>query len=93
MTTFVAAQPFLDVICAGTQFDCVVTDVRMPDMSGLELQRVLNDSATRLPLIVITSHGDIDMAVTALKAGAADFLEKPTDDLRLLASIKSAVAG
>jgi len=92
VTTFAAAQPFLDAIGAGTQFDCVVTDVRMPDMSGLELQRVLNNRASRLPLIVITGHGDIDMAVTALKAGAADFIEKPTNDLRLLASIGNAVA-
>ena len=92
VTTFGGAQQFLDALGAGTQFDCVVTDVRMPDISGLELQRLLNGRASRLPLIVITGHGDVDMAVTALKAGAADFIEKPTNDLRLLASIESAVA-
>ena len=92
VTTFSAARPFLDALDAGSAFDCVVSDVRMPEMSGLELQRVLNGMQGRPPLVLITGHGDIDMAVTALKAGAADFIEKPTDDERLLASIKSAVA-
>lgn len=92
VTTFAAAQPFLDAINAGAEFDCVVTDVRMPNMSGTELQHLLNARPQPLPLIVITGHGDIDMAVTALKAGAADFIEKPTDDQRLLASIQSAVS-
>jgi two-component system response regulator FixJ len=92
VTTFSATRPFLDTIEAGETFDCIVTDVRMPDMSGLELQRTLNGSANRFPLILITGHGDIDMAVTALKAGAADFIEKPTDDERLLASIRTAVS-
>lgn len=91
VTTFAAAKAFLDAIDAGTKFDCVVTDVRMPEMSGTELQHTLNSHAHPMPLIIITGHGDIDMAVTALKAGAADFIEKPTDDQRLLASIQSAV--
>jgi two-component system response regulator FixJ len=93
VTSFAAGRPFLSAIETGSTFDCVVSDVRMPEMSGLELQRVLNDMARRPPLVLITGHGDIDMAVTALKAGAADFIEKPTDDERLLSSIRSAVTG
>ena len=89
---FAAAQPFLDAMDAGDPFDCIVTDVRMPDLSGLELQRLLNTRAAPPPLIIITGHGDVDMAVTALKAGAADFIEKPTDDDRLLESVRAAVA-
>jgi RNA polymerase sigma factor (sigma-70 family) len=92
VTPFSAARPFLEATAAGSQFDCVASDVRMPEMSGLELQRHLNGAAGSPPLVIITGHGDIDMAVTALKAGAADFIEKPTDDERLLASIRSAVA-
>jgi two-component system response regulator FixJ len=88
---FAAAQPFLDAMDAGDPFDCIVTDVRMPDLSGLELQRLLNTRAAPPPLIIITGHGDVDMAVTALKAGAADFIEKPTDDDRLLESVRTAV--
>jgi two-component system response regulator FixJ len=89
---FSASPPFLEAIDAGGKFDCVVSDVRMPQMSGLELQRILNGTPSSLPLVLITGHGDVDMAVTSLKAGAADFIEKPTDDERLLASIKSAVS-
>jgi RNA polymerase sigma factor (sigma-70 family) len=92
VTPFSAGQPFLEAMDAGSAFDCVVSDVRMPGMSGLELQRILNSAPCAPPLVLITGHGDVDMAVTALKAGAADFIEKPTDDERLLASIKSAVA-
>jgi two-component system response regulator FixJ len=88
---FPAAQPFLAALAEGAAFDCIVSDVRMPEMSGLELQRLLNGMTGAPPLILITGHGDIDMAVTALKAGAADFIEKPTDDERLLASIRTAV--
>ncbi len=91
VTTFSAAQQFLDAVSSGEDFDCVVTDVRMPGLSGLELQHVLSERACSWPLILITGHGDIDMAVSALKAGAADFIEKPIDDRRLLASIKEAV--
>jgi two-component system response regulator FixJ len=91
VATFPGGRPFLDAMDSGSKFDCIVTDVRMPDMSGLELQRLLNARVCSPPLIIITGHGDVDMAVTALKAGAADFIEKPTDDDRLLESVKSAV--
>jgi RNA polymerase sigma factor (sigma-70 family) len=92
VTSFPSGQPFLHAINAGSRFDCVVSDVRMPEMSGLELQRLLNGIPGSPPFVLITGHGDIDMAVTALKAGAADFIEKPTDDERLLTSIRSAVS-
>lgn len=91
VTTFTAAPAFLRAIEAGAGFDCIVSDIRMPQMSGMELQRVLREQGYSQPLIFITGHGDIDMAVTAVKAGAADFIEKPTDDARLLASVTSAV--
>lgn len=92
VTRFPASRPFLETFAQGAAYDCIVSDVRMPEMSGLELQRLLNDRMGAPPLVLITGHGDIDMAVTALKAGAADFIEKPTDDERLLASIKSATS-
>lgn len=70
---------------------CIVSDVRMPGMSGLELQQALKVRGASVPLILITGHGDIDMAVAAIKAGAHDFLEKPFDERRLVASIEKAI--
>ena len=69
-----------------------MTDVRMPDMSGLDLLRALRAAEATLPVIVITGHGDVAMAVRALKQGAADFLEKPFDDQAFLSAIALAVA-
>jgi two-component system response regulator FixJ len=69
-----------------------VTDVRMPDMDGLELQRRLTRLGVSLPVIVMTGHGDVPIAVEALKAGAADFLEKPFDDAQLIAAARRALA-
>jgi FixJ family two-component response regulator len=91
VTTFAAAKEFLTAIAAGSEFDCVVSDVRMPGTTGLELRQALVDHNCTWPLLLITGHGDIDMAVFALKAGAFDFIPKPVDDRRLLASIKEAV--
>jgi two-component system response regulator FixJ len=71
---------------------CVVTDARMPGMSGLELQRALKTRGVEAPVIVITGHGAVSMAVEALKGGAADFLEKPFDDEIFLASVRQALA-
>jgi len=70
---------------------CVLTDVRMPEMDGLELQRRLTRLGIRIPVIVMTGHGDVPIAVEALKAGATDFLEKPFNDDQLLAAVKEAL--
>lgn len=70
---------------------CIISDVRMPGMSGIELQKALAAQGSQLPLILITGHGDIEMAVSAVKAGAHDFLEKPFNERRLLDAIKKAV--
>lgn len=71
---------------------CIVLDVRMPRMSGLELQDRLMKLKVDLPIIFISGHGDIDMAVHTLKIGAVDFLQKPVDDQRLLNAINKAVS-
>lgn len=70
---------------------CLLLDVRMPRMSGLELQDALKDKGVDLPIIFISGYGDIDMAVRGLKSGAVDFLQKPVDDRKLLDAISNAV--
>ncbi len=70
---------------------CIVTDVRMPDISGIDLLHRLNELHVGLPVIVITGHGDVPLAVEAMKAGALDFLEKPFDDDALLTSVNAAL--
>ena len=70
---------------------CIVTDVRMPGMSGIDLLKRLRQLKIVMPVIVITGHGDVPLAVEAMKGGAADFLEKPFDDDVLLAAIRSAL--
>ncbi len=69
---------------------CLVTDLRMPDIDGVELLRRLREQGRRIPAIVITGHGDVPMAVAAMKAGALDFIEKPFEDQILIDSIKRA---
>jgi FixJ family two-component response regulator len=71
---------------------CLVLDVRMPDVSGLELQERLNAQAITLPVIFITGHGGVQTAVRALKGGAIDFIEKPFDDQRMLDVVHKAIA-
>jgi two-component system response regulator FixJ len=88
---FKAANEFLASIGRGQRFDCIVSDVRMPGMSGLELINRLQSERVTTPIILITGHGDVDMAVAAIKVGAFDFIEKPFDEARLLASIHNAV--
>lgn len=70
---------------------CLLLDIRMPMMSGLELQRVLKDREISLPVIFLTGHGDVSMAVEAMKLGAADFIEKPFKDQTLLDAVSGAV--
>lgn len=72
---------------------CMLLDVRLPGMDGLELQARLNRLGIALPLILLTGQGDVEMAVRALKAGAVDFVEKPFDPQHLLATIEAALAG
>jgi two-component system, LuxR family, response regulator FixJ len=89
--SYASAGAFLDAV-AGAQLKCVITDVRMPGMSGIDLLRRLRELKIDVPVIVITGHGDVPLAVEAMKIGAADFLEKPFDDDALLASVRSALA-
>ena len=74
------------------RYGAILLDVRMPNMSGLELQNKLKAMGCDLPIIFISGHGDIDMAVNTLKNGAVDFLQKPVNDTRLLEVIDAAVA-
>jgi two-component system, LuxR family, response regulator FixJ len=87
---FDRAETFLAEVDPGT-VGCLVLDVRMPTMSGLELQQAMNMRGLRLPIIFITGHGDVSMAVQAMKDGAADFIEKPFKDQVLLDAIARAV--
>ena len=84
-----SASSFLDSLAA-LQPGCVLTDVRMPGMSGLELQRELAARRIALPVIVMTGHGDVQLAVEAMKAGAVDFIEKPFSDTTILEAIQVA---
>lgn len=87
-----SAEAFLRARERDGPADCIVSDVRMPRLTGLELQTLLNRSGWREPLILITGFASIDAAVSAIKAGAFDFIEKPISERRLVASIKAAVA-
>jgi two-component system response regulator FixJ len=83
-TAFLAALP---EVSGG----CIVTDVRMPEISGVDLMRRLRELKVAIPVIVITGHGDVQLAVEAMKIGATDFIEKPFDDDVLLAAVASAL--
>ena len=89
--TFATAQAFLDNYDAGKS-GCLVLDVRMPGMSGLDLQERLTAHKINVPIIFITGHGDVQMAVRAVQAGAFDFVEKPFNDQDLLDRIQKAIA-
>jgi len=87
--TYETAQALLD---AAPEAGCILTDVRMPGMSGLELVRELKRRGSALPIVVMTGHADVPMAIEAMKAGVVDFIEKPFDDDVLLAALTSALA-
>jgi len=88
--THETASAFLAAI-NNLSLGCIITDVRMPEMTGIELLRRLRESGNNVPVIVITGHGDIPLAVEAMKLGAADFFEKPYDDEALLAAVRTAL--
>jgi two-component system, LuxR family, response regulator FixJ len=83
-THFLSELPNLEV-------GCIVTDIRMPGIDGMELLRQMNSGARKLPVIVMTGHGDVPLAVEAMKLGALDFLEKPFEDDRLIGMIETAL--
>ncbi len=87
---FASAEAFLDE-ARPEQGSCLILDIRMPTMSGLELQQELIRRAASLPVVFITGHGDVAMAVQAMKLGAQDFIEKPFKDQQLLDAIAQAV--
>jgi FixJ family two-component response regulator len=89
--TFSTASEFLERYSSRDP-GCLVLDVRMPTMSGLELQERLNAQAIALPIIFVTGHGGVQTAVRALKGGAIDFIEKPFDDQRMLDLVQKAIA-
>ena len=90
VTAFASGDAFL---AAGrlAPVGCVVSDIRMPGLDGLQLQAALNEREMQLPLMFITGHGDVPIAVMAMKAGAVDFIEKPFDEETLLAGIERAI--
>jgi two-component system, LuxR family, response regulator FixJ len=88
--TYESASAFL-AVAPTINSGCIITDVRMPGISGIDLLRRLKELQIRLPVIVITGHGDVPLAVEAMKFGAVDFLEKPFDDDVLLASVRTAL--
>jgi two-component system response regulator FixJ len=89
--TYASAQEFLADYTPNSGPGCLVADVRMPGISGLELQRQLAAQGSNLPVIVITGHGDVDMAVRAMKGGAFDFIQKPFNDQLLLDLVQNAL--
>lgn len=88
--TFGSAQEFLDSFDRAT-FGCVIADVRMPNLSGLDLQDRLLEERITIPVIVLTAYADVAMAVRAMKGGAVDFIEKPVSDQRLLDVVHHAI--
>ena len=88
--TFDSAETFIE---SGQQFQagCLIADIRMPGMSGLELQGKLNAENCRIPIVFITAHGDTQMRMQALRAGAVEFLSKPFNDETLLETVRAAL--
>jgi FixJ family two-component response regulator len=90
VTTYANANDFLACYRPGTA-DCLALDVRLPDLSGLEVQAEMEQRGWRIPTVIITGHGDVDMAVRAMKAGAVDFIQKPFAEQTLLEAIQRAI--
>jgi two-component system response regulator FixJ len=90
VTLFESALNFLDAL-PGLDFGCVVSDVRMPGLDGIELLKRMKASHSAFPVLIITGHGDVPLAVEAMKLGAVDFLEKPFEDDRLIGMIEAAI--
>ena len=90
VTLFENAQSFLDTL-PGLTFGCILSDVRMPGIDGIELLKRLKTTHASFPILVMTGHGDVPLAVEAMKLGALDFLEKPFEDDRLIAMIETAI--
>ncbi|WP_407159570.1 response regulator FixJ [Bradyrhizobium sp. STM 3557] len=90
VTLFESAQDFLDAL-SGLPFGCVISDVRMPGIDGIELLKHMKAADNRFPIVIMTGHGDVPLAVEAMKLGAIDFLEKPFEDERLTTMIESAI--
>ena len=90
VTLFDNAQTFLDTL-PGLAFGCVVSDIRMPGLDGIELLKRMKAHSSPFPILIMTGHGDVPLAVEAMKFGAVDFLEKPFEDDRLTAMIESAI--
>ena len=86
-----SAREFLDTCCS-LRSGCLLLDVRMPGMTGLELQEYLIAHRIHIPIVILTGHGDVSMAVKAIKAGAVDFVEKPFDDEDLIQRIEAAIS-
>ena len=87
---FESAKIFLEKL-PHIKSGCIITDVRMPEITGIDLLRRVRESSVDIPVIVITGHGDVSLAVEAMKIGAVDFLEKPFDDEMLLSSVHTAL--
>jgi two-component system, LuxR family, response regulator FixJ len=90
VTLFESALSFLDSLST-IDFGCIVSDVRMPGVDGIELLKHLKASSSLFPVVIMTGHGDVPLAVGAMKLGAADFLEKPFEDDRLIGMIEAAL--
>lgn len=87
---FETAQKFVDLL-PGLEFGCVVSDVRMPGIDGIELLKRMKEGHSTFPILIMTGHGDVPLAVEAMKLGAVDFLEKPFEDDRLIGMIEGAM--
>jgi len=90
VTVFESALSFLDSLST-IDFGCIVSDMRMPGVDGIELLKHLKASGSLFPVVIMTGHGDVPLAVEAMKLGAMDFLEKPFDDDRLIGMIETAL--